>query len=382
MKSSVFVVLVAVILAWGAPLPSYAQTVPAAITYQGRLTDASGSNLPDGTGYEIEARLWQSQTATATPPVWASRYSGVPVKNGAFTLILASGGTAIGSLPTDVKAALANTTVYLGLTVTKSATGAVVSGATEILPRQQLLASPFAVRADVATSATANAIGTVMLQDGAVTRSKLGVDAVGAVNIAANVISSTHIAGNSIDPDRLNPVLAVISDRVASGTAPQAAKLGWQKRQLNGVEVNLGTGITFDDASDQFTLAAGVYEITAQVPYYGHWVASGKGSRHRAAIRKTSDQSLLSVTGAYGTEVEGANVYTNGFAGGVMTLSGIIVVSGASESFELVHHIQDTNNKAPIGTDGNTPVYGFCGIASSAPGVQEVYSRLTIKKIR
>lgn len=127
-----------------------AQTsVPNNMTYQGRLTDANGVALPDGNGYEVEIRLWNS--ATAGTLLWGTRYSGVPLKNGAFNLILGSGGTAIsGAVTTDLKTAFNTVPVHFGITVTKNPAGEAIAGPAEILPRQQVFSSPFAFRADKA----------------------------------------------------------------------------------------------------------------------------------------------------------------------------------------------------------------------------------------
>jgi microcystin-dependent protein len=133
---------------------SFAQTtVPANMTYQGRLTDSNNASVPDGNGYEIEVRLWSAPTSGTL--LWGSRYTGVPLKSGAFNLILGSGGTPItGATTTDLKAAFSNATVYLSLTATKSASGAAISSPTEILPRQQIFSTPFAFRTDKAEDST------------------------------------------------------------------------------------------------------------------------------------------------------------------------------------------------------------------------------------
>ena len=43
-------------------LPGYAQDVPASINYQGKLTDAIGKPVPDGT-YQVQFKLYTVETA-------------------------------------------------------------------------------------------------------------------------------------------------------------------------------------------------------------------------------------------------------------------------------------------------------------------------------
>jgi microcystin-dependent protein len=127
------------------------QSVPTLTNYQGRITDANGSAVPDGNSYEIEVRLWSSATG-GTTPIWATRYTDVMVKNGALNLILGGGGSPItGAITTDLKTAFATSSVYLGMTVTKGATGTPIANPSEILPRQQWMTAPFAFRAESVT---------------------------------------------------------------------------------------------------------------------------------------------------------------------------------------------------------------------------------------
>ena len=101
---------------------AHAQSVPAGMTYQGRLTDASNSPVPDGSGYEIEVRLWSASTGGTL--LWGTRYTGVPLKSGAFNLILGSGGTPIsGATTTDLKSTFSTVPIYIGITMTKRITG-------------------------------------------------------------------------------------------------------------------------------------------------------------------------------------------------------------------------------------------------------------------
>lgn len=134
---------------------SRAQSVPSLINYQGRLTDAAGNPLPNGT-YGIAFRIWNKKDATMPGNllIWGQEYN-VAVQNGVFNVVLgAPGGTAItNTAVNDLNFAFTEMNRYFGLTVTRGTNGLSVTNAIEIVPRQQVLTSPFAFSAQHAESA-------------------------------------------------------------------------------------------------------------------------------------------------------------------------------------------------------------------------------------
>ncbi len=163
-----------------------AQTVvPGNITYQGRLTDAGNAPLPDGTGYEIEVRLWSAITGGTL--LWGTRYTGIPLKGGAFNLILGSGGTAIaGAATTDLKAAFNTATVHLGLTTTRSANGAAIPSPSEILPRQQIFSTPYSFKA---ATVEPNGVDSTAIKDQAIALADLSAKVAEALTPTGSVLS-------------------------------------------------------------------------------------------------------------------------------------------------------------------------------------------------
>jgi hypothetical protein len=147
-----------------------ADSVPALVNYQGRLTDASANNLPDGTGYELEVRVWSAVTGGTL--VWGARYGGIVVKSGAFNLILgAAGGTPIaGAAVNDISFAFADAGRYIGLTLTKNATAQAIASPTELLPRQQVLSVPYATVAKTAETVLTSPVpsGLISMWSGAI----------------------------------------------------------------------------------------------------------------------------------------------------------------------------------------------------------------------
>lgn len=59
---------------------------PPVMNFQGRLTDAAGQSVPDGTNYTVTVSLWDA--ATAGTMKWSQTLNGVTVKNGTFSALL------------------------------------------------------------------------------------------------------------------------------------------------------------------------------------------------------------------------------------------------------------------------------------------------------
>jgi len=158
-------------------LPAAAQTVPALINYQGRLTAQSGAPLPVG-NYGIDFSLWDS-LKSQTGLIWGQRQNVIVQANGVFNVILgAPGGSAIpGAMPAvnDLAFAFTAPNRFLGLTIVSS-NGVAIPGTSEIAPRQQLLSAPFAINAShaaVANTVVPGSITTTNLAEGSITLSKL-----------------------------------------------------------------------------------------------------------------------------------------------------------------------------------------------------------------
>ena len=356
-------------------------TVPALTPYQGRLTDASGNPVADGNGYEIEVRLWPATTG-GSAPIWATRYSGIAVKSGALNIILGSpSGTPIaGATTTDLKTAFTTTNVFIGLTVTKGATGAPIANPTEVLPRQQILSSPYALKANSASTSDSSAFAQ-SIGDGSVTTSKIADGSVTGQKLASGAIGTDNLNNSAVTPAKLNPTCAIFSEQFPSGTAPQSPKIGWQKRTLNTQEINVGGDVSFDPSNAHFTLNPGVYEIEASIPYMSNWNASGWGCWHRGALKKLSDGTLIALTTNYFSEQPGSN-YAVGWTGGTIMVHTIVWVPSGGESFELAHFIQDEYRRVANGTAGSASIYGGCGLPTSSPGLSETYSRVIIKRLQ
>lgn len=177
-------------------LTAPAQSVPSLINYQGRLTDYTGAPLPVGP-YTVQFRLWDSPTATGTnlsgapDLIWGQQQNVTIQSNGVFNVILgSSGGNPIGNASPAVNNlayAFAGSNCFLGVTVTAS-NGIAVAAPAEIAPRQQLLAVPYALNANVAASVV----------PGSITAASIAAGGVQTTNIAPGVVTIAQLASRPV----------------------------------------------------------------------------------------------------------------------------------------------------------------------------------------
>jgi hypothetical protein len=170
MKTTIKSVLAAIaatiaVSVFAAPPSSISEFVPKLMNYQGYLANPStGTAYRDGI-YDIECRLYRAQSGGSA--IWGAKYS-VYVKDGYFNIMLgdSSGATSLTAdygmsylwkaLWYDTALTAANNNqLWLGVTPLQDANHATISSPKEISPRQQLLAAPFAFRAQSAKYADA-----------------------------------------------------------------------------------------------------------------------------------------------------------------------------------------------------------------------------------
>jgi hypothetical protein len=123
-------------------------SVPQQINYQGKLTDAAGQPLPNGT-YGVVFRIWSTPTGTASNSlVWAHDYD-VPLAGGSFNVILGAGGgsSVAGAALTNIGGAFSQPDRFLGLTIVRNGAGQPIPNPQESSPRQRILSTPFALTA-------------------------------------------------------------------------------------------------------------------------------------------------------------------------------------------------------------------------------------------
>ena len=190
-------------------LAAGAQTVPSSFNYQGVLRGGSGELLAAGT-YNVSFRLYPA--ATGGSAVWGRTYAVLLDTNGLFNVELTdSAGSVVVTGAVLTAAVSSNATLYLGLTV---------SGSTEIAPRQQLLAVPYALLAG--DSKTASGDFTVT---GALKANGGGI-AAGTWQVTTN-LQVGNTASGVATLAMVNGALKVTPKLDGHGTVPIGAILMW-----------------------------------------------------------------------------------------------------------------------------------------------------------
>lgn len=133
-------------------LLSHGQTVPAAINYQGRVTNSNGEGLGTGTPINRKMIFRLYDTATAGNPIWSEQQT-VTLANGEFSVLLGTGIDA--SFGATARPSLLNvfggSDRFLEIVVDEGDGILNISDA-PIAPRQRLTSAAYAIRAATADS--------------------------------------------------------------------------------------------------------------------------------------------------------------------------------------------------------------------------------------
>lgn len=220
----------------------YAQaqgTPPPFIDYQGVVLDSAGAPLaPDVSGapapinYAMEFKIWDASSGGNL--VWAEKQN-VTVSNGKFSIQLGKGTAIVGlttQVPQDqIQNAFVGSNRFLGVAVTIPP----ATNGTEIVPRLQFLASPFAFVAGKAVTSEAlnQTVGTATMTNASVTNATI------ANATIANATITTGVTGSGAGLTSLN------ATNIASGTVADA-RLTSNVALLNKTQTFTGTN-TFSE---------------------------------------------------------------------------------------------------------------------------------------
>ena len=203
---SIYSILVS-LLVMAATAGAQTISVPKLISYQGRVVDAVGKPVGEGTAVNrtVIFRIWDHPSDVLTANLIYSESQVVTISNGEFSALVGQG---VSNLTTtfnfdevskkldDLSTAFSGPNRYLGVTV---ATGAIIDETDkEITPRQQIVATPFAMRADVAGSVDNLAITSANIANKTIDAGNIKDNSITALNIAANGVGSSEIADNSV----------------------------------------------------------------------------------------------------------------------------------------------------------------------------------------
>jgi hypothetical protein len=256
------------------PPSVWADDVPAAVNYQGRLSDNMGNPLASGY-YHIEFRIWDDPLHTGSGDlIWGRMFPLHVMTGGVFTIVLTDdGGLLANPAPqiADIRDAFQGEDRYLGLTITQTPAGPVGTPA-EISPRQRLVSAPYAFHAQHATSAdtaayAANASNAYHAADALAASSGFTVTGPFVANGAATLKNSLLVLGGTIVSNNLRVAgtLTVSSPSTFAGygTIPIGGIILWSGSAAaipdgwalcNG---SVASGQTTPDLRDRFVVGAG-----------------------------------------------------------------------------------------------------------------------------
>lgn len=219
--------LLSALLAFALPLAGLAQSVPAYISYQGKITDASGT--PVGNTAPVNRtvifRIWNSTTDTAAANRLYSEKQNVTISGGEFSVLIGAGTSVDGetaNLYTTFSAAIFGgpTAVrFLGVTVDDGDLN--LTNDPESSPRQQMVSTAFALRAQTAESVAIGGITSTALANDSVVAAALAVGAVTSTKLAASAVGTTALADTSVTSGKL-ATAAVGTTQLADGSVTGA----------------------------------------------------------------------------------------------------------------------------------------------------------------
>jgi len=221
------------------PAAGFAQVsaVPAAISYSGKVVDATGTPVGNTAAVNrtVTFRIWNHPSATvAANRLWSEAQS-VTITGGEFSVLVGSGTAVSGETNayTNFADVFDGNARYLGVTVDDGTS----ASDPEISPRQQIVTNPFAFRAKVAESVAAGVIGTAALANNAVGASTQIADGVVTSAKLASV-DGAKIQSGTITLDRLT------TEAAAALTAVNGANIGDDSIPAGKLKQNVITGGT------------------------------------------------------------------------------------------------------------------------------------------
>ncbi len=192
---------------------------PRLLPFQGRLTDAGGTPVPDGAKV-VQFKIYDAPTGGNA--VWNGEVQKLTVNGGLVSTLLGS--------KADLSGVDFNQALYLEITVDANADAQITVADPPLLPRQSILPVVFAVEAGVARSANSVA-------DGSVTSQKIANGAVGgaqmAVGAAVANIGTGGIGNNQISDGAISGVK--LTDRAILGSKLQLNAVGAAELAIGAV---------------------------------------------------------------------------------------------------------------------------------------------------
>ena len=301
------------LLALSLPAASFAQTVPSAMNFQGRLAKTDGTPVPDG-AYNVTFSLYNAATGGAL--LWTKNVTGISVHNGAFaTRLDFSSGFQNGA---TLASAFGGSPVYLDISI---------NGGASLAPRQQFVSNAYAFTANTALNVATGSVTGAGLAAGTITADKFAPNVFNPIawllggNSGTNGTQFLGTTDNQPLVFKVNGHQAMRYSYAENTTDPNN-----KYRSINvlgGSEINsIATGVV------GATIAGGGYNSFTGMDYPN---------------KVTADSGT--VGGGYGNT---ANGYSSTIGGGEYnnTFGGVATVAGGSENYA-------SEDYATIGGGGN-----------------------------
>jgi len=349
------------------PVASALAAVPNLISYQGLLTDSSGSPLSNGP-YLIQFQIYDA--ATAGNVLWANGYRQVQVTDGLFDYNL---GDSV-ALPNQLFQN--NSSLWLGVKVGTNP---------EMSPRTRLTSSGYALQAlrsdssGIAVSVYDNSITSGKIADGAVTSDKIADGTIASVDIDTSQVQQrvTGTAGagqaiGAINSDGTVKEIAVgtgdITDVTAGTGLSGGGTTGSVTLGVNGAVVPLLSGSNTFTGTNQFNgNITGNLNLPASSATTGNILKGGALFMHNFGIENTfvgQNAGNLTMSGAGNT--------ANGFGALFSNTTGS--VNSAIGDNALYSNTTGFGNSAIGASALNSNTTGF---GNTASGTNALYSNTT-----
>jgi microcystin-dependent protein len=234
--------------------------VPSLMSYQARVSDASGALIGATTPANRTVTFKFYSASTGGTPVYTEAQT-VTISGGEFSVLLGNGTGVSGfkgpsapaTTPYITLQSVMSGNLYLGITVDDGTAAVDV----EITPRQQIVSAAYAFRAKIAEALPDGQLATSMLANSSVTADKLGGNAVTTAKLANDAVDQSKILNGSVATSKLadgsvtNPKLAansVTSDKITDGTLIGA---DLADGQINSAKLTDGGIMSIDIADGQ-----------------------------------------------------------------------------------------------------------------------------------